>query len=656
VEVEAPLKVKVLRDVRIPMRDGVNLAANLYLPEREGRYPGVFSFYPYLKDAWIGIDFEPHYQHIASQGYAVMQVDFRGTGASQGANPHPFDLQERRDGFDVVEWMAVQTWCTGAIGVWGISYGGITALSIASTRPPHLRAIIPIDATFDNYDWLLRTHGCRGLLLADVDWGTRMAACNLLPPVRQDPSGDWVSNWRERLGGSSPWFMDWHGAPPDPTFWSTRKIPLEDVVVPTFAICGWHDAYTAPAFRVFERVKAPARVLIGPWKHVLPDLSPQWPIGGLHEMVRWWDRWLKDIRNGVDEEPPVAIFVQGSNEWRYETEWPIARTVPRRLYPSSDGRLATEPPPRSEVFPYEYDSRVGLDAAGYNGHRLHLAIPSDQSADDHASLVFTSASLQEDLEITGEPRMTAVLSADTSELTLVAKLCLVDADGRSRMISRGNANPARTDAHAEMSPLEPGQPRKVSFAMHPTSVVARAGERLRLSIAGADFPELWPTPIPYTMQIYSGPAGDCFIDVPVVPPRVEAIGAPTFKPARSDIDPPQEQIANSNEQYDVVHRSLDARVAAFETRLVSKHRIEKESVLTGSHWAMVKTDADRPGTTNLNTETKYELNRPGSSVSVFVASTVTHYGVNCRAVIELNGRPFWQMTWRKDLDDWLPRS
>src|SRR5215213_6789484 len=130
-------KVKKIRDVRIPMRDGISLGANLYLPETDGKYPGIFSFYPYLKDGWIGIDHEPHHIHFASQGYAVMQVDFRGTGTSEGSNPHPFDLQERRDGFDIVEWMAIQSWCTGAIGIWGISYGGITSLSIASAQPPH---------------------------------------------------------------------------------------------------------------------------------------------------------------------------------------------------------------------------------------------------------------------------------------------------------------------------------------------------------------------------------------------------------------------------------------------------------------------------------------------------------------------------------------
>ncbi|MDA1216636.1 MAG: CocE/NonD family hydrolase [Chloroflexi bacterium] len=651
-EAETLFKIKVVNNILIPMRDDVRLAATLYLPEGTGPVPGVFSFVPYLKDGFTGIDHEPHHRYFANRGYAVMQVDFRGTGASEGRNPHPFDLQERQDGHDIVEWIAAQPWCTGAVGVWGISYGGITSLSIASTQPPHLKAIIPIHATYDNYEWLLRTHGCRGLLLADTDWGTRMAAYNLLPPVIADQDGRWISIWRDRLTGSSPWFMDWHGKAPDPTFWNRRKIPLFDIKVPTFAICGWYDAYTAPAFRVFEQVDAPTRVLIGPWKHVLPDLAPQSPIGGLHEMTRWWDRWLKDIPNGVENEPPVSIFVQGSDEWRYETEWPITRTRIDRLHLSGNGRLTALPPARAEDVAYQYDSRVGLGSTGHNGHRLHLAVPTDQSSDDHASLTFTSEPLEQDLEFTGEPKATLLVSADTCEMTLVVKLCLVDEAGRSRVISRGNANPARADAHAEVQPLRPSERRKVLVSLHPTSVVAKAGERLRVSLAGADFPELWPTPIPYQMFISTGPEGACFVDLPVVPARADEIARPDFAPARNDVGPPQLNAASAREQYDIVHQRLDARVASFETRLATRHRLADGAILDGSHRATVITDADRPGTTNLRTDTRYAILRPAGTVEVRVQSLISPFHVECRAEIDLDGHEFWRMSWQKDVDDW----
>ena len=648
-----PLAVRRIRDVLIPMRDGVRLAATLYIPQGDGRYPGIFSFYPYLKDGWIGLFKEPHYRYFASRGYAVMQVDFRGTGASQGKSPHPFDVQERLDGHDVVEWMAVQPWCTGSVGVWGYSYGGITALSIASTQPPHLRAIIPIHATCDNYEWLLRTHGCRGLLLADVDWGTRMAACNLLPPVVQDEEGRWARIWQERLGGDPPWFMDWHGAPPDPEFWPRRRIPLSAIEVPTFAICGWYDAYTAPALRIFQEVSAPSRVLIGPWKHALPDLSPVSPIGGVHEMARWWDRWLKGVNNGVEEEPPITIYVQGRDAWRHETEWPIARAGNQRLHVTDEGALEPAPPATARSTAHRYDSRVGTGSIGYNGHRLHLGIPEDQSFDDHASVSCTGGPLENDIEITGEPRVRVVLSADIDELTLVAKLCVVTADGRSRVISRGNANPARRDAHAAFEPLVGEERRSVDIPMHPVSVVVRAGDRLRLCLAGSDFPELWPTPTPYTVEIHSGPEGPSWIEIPIVAPRPEPLAPPSLVPARNDLSPPAVSTGepDSGQQYDIVHRRLDKRVASFETRQSTRYRIDDDTVLHGVHSAVVTTDADHPGATNLRTDTRFELRRPAGTVVVKVEGLLTRFSVGADAEIRIDDRTFWKRSWRKAVDE-----
>lgn len=649
---EKSMPVKVIRDVMIPMRDGVRLAANLYMPEEPGQYPGIFAFYPYLKDGYIGIAHEPHHRHFASRGYAVMQVDFRGTGASEGTNPHPLDVQEREDGYDIVEWMADQPWCTGSVGIWGISYGGITSLSIASTQPPHLRAIVPLDATFDNYEWLFRTHGCGGLLLPDVDWLTRMAASNLLPPVRPDSEGRWARLWAERLSANDPWFMDSHGSPPDPEFWTRRRIPYEQITVPTFGICGWYDAYTAPTFIVYEAIEAPKRVLIGPWKHALPDLSPMSPIGAVHEMDRWWDRWLKGIENGVEDEPPVTIYVMGRNEWRHETEWPIERTVRERLFLGEGRSLAADPSSDESTDPYDYDSRVGVGSIGYNGHRVELPLPVDQSFDDHRSLAYTGAPLQSDLEITGVPLAHVVLSATVAELTLVAKFCVVAPDGSSRVISQGNANPARADAHAAFEPMSGGERRAVTIPLHPTSIVVRAGDRLRLCLAGADFPELWPTPRPYAMEIHRGSAAGSWLELPVVPARSVPLAMPQLQPARDDLHPADGTVPDPGERLDVVHHHLGSRTVSFETRRVSRDHVDTDTILHGDHHSTVTTDADRPWTTNLRSDSRFDLRRPTGSVSVRVRSLLTPFHVNASAEIDVDGQPFFRKSWNKTIDDW----
>ncbi|MCC6944889.1 MAG: CocE/NonD family hydrolase [Thermomicrobiales bacterium] len=641
-------EVQLIRDVMIPMPDGVRLAGNLFIPTEPGTWPGILSFNPYIKDAYGGQAHEPHHRHFASRGYAVLHVDFRGTGNSEGINPHPFDPQEREDGYNIVEWMAGQPWCTGDIGIWGISYSGITSLSIASTRPPHLRAIVPIHATMDNYEWLHRNHGCRGLLLGDVDWGTGMVVSNLLPPVRQDREGRWERLWHERIEAAHPWFFDWHGSPPDPDFWVRRKIPYEQIEVPTFGICGWYDAYTAPTFTVFEAVQAPKRVLIGPWKHSLADISPVHPIGGVHEMDRWWDRWLKGIENGVELEPPVTIYVMDEERWRHETEWPVARTTPTRLHAQPGNTLSAGPTDAEHSQTYAYDARVGTGSIGYNGHRKLLPIPTDQSADDLMSLTYTSEPLPEAIEITGTPVAHISLSANTPELTLVVKLCAVNARGESRVISEGNRNPARLDAHAIPDPLKPGEIRSIAIPMHPTSSVIQAGDRLRLCIAGADFPTLWPTPNPYDLTIHLGENGTS-IDLPIVPPRDTPLPDPVLQPADASLQPVDPA---SGIDLHVVHQHLGQRVTAFETRKTARYLIDGGGELHSDHHSTVTTNADRPWETNLQSDSRYVLKRGAGDIAVRVQGHLTPFAVRATAEIDIAGQPFFRQEWSKVVDDW----
>ena len=152
----APDGVEVVHDLLIPMRDGVRLAGNLYRPAGGGRRPCLVNYLPYHKDGRGGLWYDAIHRLFARRGYSSLVVDFRGLGCSEGVNNVPFDSQEGRDGHDVVEWAAAQPWCDGGVGMWGSSYGGITALKTAAERPPHLRAIVPVHATTDNYlDFLL---------------------------------------------------------------------------------------------------------------------------------------------------------------------------------------------------------------------------------------------------------------------------------------------------------------------------------------------------------------------------------------------------------------------------------------------------------------------------------------------------------------------
>ena len=181
-EAAAGHAVRVIRDVAVPARDGARLAGNLYAPEAAGRFPGLLMYTPYLKDGPGGRGpAELIQQFLARRGYACLTLDRRGFGASEGRQDPPFSPIERRDGVDALAWMAEQPWCTGETGMWGVSYGADTALSVASAQPPSLRAIVPIHGTDDEFTGVCYPHGCRGGLWSEIDWGFRMLGLQLLP-------------------------------------------------------------------------------------------------------------------------------------------------------------------------------------------------------------------------------------------------------------------------------------------------------------------------------------------------------------------------------------------------------------------------------------------------------------------------------------------
>lgn len=408
----APDAVEILPDLLIPMRDGVRLAATLYRPNGGGRHPCVINYLPYHKDGRGGLGHDPLHRFFAGRGYAALVIDFRGLGCSEGINNIPFDAQEGRDGHDAVEWAAVQSWCDGSVGAWGTSYGGITALKTAAERPPHLKAIVPIHATTDNFLDFLLLGGCRNGFWPNGDWGPRMIGYNLTPPLGADPQGRLESLWTERLKHARPWCLDWYDAANETARWAGRAIPVEQVTAATLAVCGWKDFYVDGTLDYFQRITAPKKLIMGPWKHVFPNLSVADPVNLLDIMVRWWDRWLRREDNGAEAGPPIALFVQGTGVWRHEDAWPPGRNEPRELY-LLPGRVLgdrrPDQPGASET--YQYDPTVGLDSIGFDPWTSVIANPGDHNSDDARSLCFTTEPLTEDWELTGEARLLLTVRA-----------------------------------------------------------------------------------------------------------------------------------------------------------------------------------------------------------------------------------------------------
>ncbi len=225
-----------------------------------------------------------------------------------------------------------------------MSYGGITSLKVAFEHPPHLKAIAPIMGTDDIYVDYLYSGGCLSCLPSFGAWGSFMLAMNLMPPTLIDSTGRWYKVWQQRLEHALPYIFPWQDHPSHDEYWQSRAVDCSEIKIPAFVIGGWRDIFPEAMPRVYEQLgSANKKLLMGPWMHSLPDLSPHEPVDYLPEMARFFDRWLKNEDNGVDREPAVTYFVQGgANRWRSERKWPVPRTAFNNFYLGAKGTLTLD--------------------------------------------------------------------------------------------------------------------------------------------------------------------------------------------------------------------------------------------------------------------------------------------------------------------------
>jgi putative CocE/NonD family hydrolase len=548
--------IQLVKNIRIPMHDGVLLAADLYIPTGEdarGPWPVVMEYTPYRKDD-LNLTHRPFYTRLPQHGYVVARVDLRGTGASQGISTDEYTPQEQQDGSEVVEWLARQSWCDGHVNMMGISYGGFTALQIAALAPPHLTSIIPIDFTDDRY-----TDDChyRGGLLRMVydiaHYGGQMVARNALPPSREWWDDDWAEVWEHHLAHDEPYLLKWYRHQTDSDYWrngSVRDAP-ERIRCPAFLIGGWRDGYPNPPLRLYRALRVPCKVLIGPWNHSMPDTAIPGPrIDYLREVIRWLDYWCKGHDTGIMDEPPVVVYMQRyqppaadrldtKGEWRAETSWPAPVASEKNLFLCEGGMLEdpSDPPGGGPdgADSFEYDPTVGVTGGLWSGG-IPFGLPGDQRPDEALSLVYTTQPLAEDVHILGWPRAVLHVSSSAPVIGFAVTLCDVAPDGRSHLVAKGMLNATRRESPAEPVALRPGEIYELDIQIDCTAWIFAKAHRIRLSIASADWPNVWPTPEPATNQVYRGLARPSRLVLPVVPAQGSR-SPPQFHPSDRSVVP-----------------------------------------------------------------------------------------------------------------------
>lgn len=537
-----PRAVREIEHTTIPLKDGTRLAARIWLPEdaEADPVPAVLEYLPYRKrDGTHERDALTH-PYLAGHGYAAVRVDIRGSGESEGVLVDEYSQPELDDALEVIAWLASQPWCSGAVGMFGISWGGFNALQVAARQPPALKAIVTLCSTDDRYADDVHYMGGAKLASADLGWGGFFFADMCHPPDPLLVGERWRDMWLQRLENMPLFLERWLKHQRRDAYWRHGSV-CEDfsaIKCPVFAVGGWTDGYTNAIPRLLEHLDVPRKGLVGPWAHAYPHFAKPGPqIGFLQEMLRWWDHWLKGKPTGVMDEPMLRAWMTESHQpsshhetlpgrWVAEPTWPPQDRKPQRLFLTDSGLEAAGAPlaPRDVRSPQTVGSEGGEWCPFGRGRDQ----AGDQRPDDVRSLLFETPPLDETLEILGAPVVTLDLACDKPVANLVVRLCDVHPSGKSLRVSFGVLNLTHRDSHAAPSPLASGERYRVRLQLNDCGATFPARHRMRIALSTAYWPMVWPAPHDATVTILGGT-----LDLPARPARPEDATLPPLPVAET---------------------------------------------------------------------------------------------------------------------------
>jgi putative CocE/NonD family hydrolase len=505
--------VKIDFNVRVKMRDGVELSADVYRPDTTGQFPVILSRTPYNKTGRGTLNqgryFVPH-------GYVYVAMDVRGRGDSDGKFiPYQNDGV---DGCDAIEWCAQQPWSTGMVGTIGGSYLGRIQWLAAVQQPPHLTTMIALVSPSDPYvEWPTGAP-----LPMDISWYHFTAG-----HVNQNMDAvDWAKiQWHlplntmdEAAGRPNPYWKEMFHHPPSDKWWDPDRYQdkYDKVQVPVLDISGWYDDeqvgtplnYIGMTTKgVTEEIRHNQKLLMGPWPHNVNSNSKLGAVDfGSTAVIDlngyelgWFDYWLKGIDNGIMKEPPVRIFVMGDNKWVDENEWPMVRTKWTKYYLHSngkanslngDGTLSTVEPSTEPTDNFTYDPAQPVPFITEPSF-AQIGGPDDYRPVERRQdvLVYTTEPLSEDTEVCGPIRVELYASSSGRDTDFMAKLIDVWPDSIAQRLIDGMVRARFRDGMDKPSLIEPGRVYAYNIDCWNTCQTFKKGHRIRIEISSSAFPK-----------------------------------------------------------------------------------------------------------------------------------------------------------------------
>lgn len=530
-------------------------------------------------------------------------------------------------------------------------------------NPPSLKAIAPVYASDDRYTD--DCHYCGGALRAYYDtglYGNFMVAMNALPPYREISGECWESIWKEHLQ-NQPWQIQWLRHQVQNDYWDDalgRKYNL--IRTPTFVVGGWRDGYPNPPLRLFSHLKVPRKLLIGPWAHVRPNEGVPGPrIDLYHELLRWFAYWLKGVDTGVMNEPPISVYVQrydpprGDREvtsgyWRYVTDWPAVRGREIRMYLEERGILVQGGEPATDGFDtFEYVPTAGVNAGLWSGGWV-VCLPVDQREDDSYSLTYTSEPFDDDVEVFGYPVARLHVSSSARVAFFVVRLCDVAPDGTSALVCKGVLNATRRDSLRDPKPLDPGRLYTIEIPLDAACWLVEKGHRIRLSISGSDWPNIWPSPLRAVNRVYRGPIHRSELTLPTATPQRPSLPHPSLLPASQAA-----QSAGQGQGWRVIRDQLAGIVTVVAEH--SSDATNQDGMEFSTEERMeARASSTDPAQCSVKAISRKQIKKEDATIEVTSTSVLSSTADALRLIVELevrlDGREYFRRAW----DESFPRN